>query len=458
MGDSNPVVLHLPSEGLPGPFPNKDINGNPLFPFAHAQYEHVPGRCLGSGALDPVINKQDSLNQLDSFIMMIFNRMSNPVWLEPKGAEIEKITGEPGLVIKWNPLTVGGNAKPERIDGTGPHQSLFEIRQGYKQDIEEGLGTYDILKGNKPSGVDSFSGMQLLVERSQSRFASVFAARGEAYRTWLHLALEIEREFGPEERTIATMTPARGYGFKDFKNADFQGDVSIIIEDGTQAPKTVLGMRAAMQQADQLKMVNMQDPDTQYAGLQLMGLTRLVPGLDIHIQAAHRKQQAFEEWASDDLKLQQFVTGIPPAQVDPATELSMPGPNPMDLTPLKWHKWYDPVIHRQEFMKWVNDDSVQQLLTKNPSLEGLLDAHLTTIDLALFEKQAGMIDGTSMAPPVPPPGAPAAGQPASTPPKGAPTPPRKGAGQAMANANQNAGSTAAVPSGNKETAQQHGPA
>ena len=60
-------------------------------------------------------------------ILLIIQRMSNPIWLEPKGAEVEKLTGMPGLVVKWNPLTVGGNAKPERIPGEGPHPSLFTI-------------------------------------------------------------------------------------------------------------------------------------------------------------------------------------------------------------------------------------------------------------------------------------------------------------------------------------------
>jgi hypothetical protein len=447
LGDSNPMILHIPSEGLPGPFPNQDIKGNPLFPFAHAQYEHVPGRCLGSGALDPVINKQDSLNQIDSFIMMIFNRMSNPVWLEPKGSEIEKITGEPGLVIKYSPSMIGNsNAKPERVEGVGPHQSLFEIRQGYKQDIEEGLGTYDILKGAKPSGVDSFSGMQLLVERSQARFSSVFSARGEAYRVWLRLALEMEREFGPEERDIPVFSPARGFSFKDFKNADLGGDVSIIIEDGTQAPKTVLGMRAALQQADQLQLINVQDPDTQYASLQLMGLTSLVPSLDVHVQAAHRKQQAFEEWAADEQAMQQFASQDFNA-IDPATQQPI---NPLDKSPLAVKRWFDPVIHRQEFMKWVNDDTIVQLLVAKPAIEGLLTAHLMALDTMIMEKQQGMLDGIPMAPQAPPPGAAAPG------PKN--QPPQKGAGQAMANSNRNSGATATVPHGSKETAPGQGPA
>jgi hypothetical protein len=53
VGDQAPVVIQLPSEGIPGPFPYKDIEGNPLFPFVHAQYEHMGGTPLGPFSRQP---------------------------------------------------------------------------------------------------------------------------------------------------------------------------------------------------------------------------------------------------------------------------------------------------------------------------------------------------------------------------------------------------------------------
>ena len=198
-GDKDPKVEHLEeSEGLPGEFPYQDADGRPIFTFAHAGYEHVGGRILASGPIDVIIQKQDQLNQLDAMTQLTIQRMANPVWLEPKGAEIERLTGMPGLVIKWNPLTVGGNAKPERIEGVGPPAALFQIRAQYEKDIEELAGTFDIVKGAKPTGVEAFSALQLLVERSQARFASVFTSRGKMHRDWFKFAIELEREFGPD--------------------------------------------------------------------------------------------------------------------------------------------------------------------------------------------------------------------------------------------------------------------
>lgn len=413
VGDKAPQILHIEDEALPGPLPYKDAGGRPLFTFSHAGYDHVGGRILASGPLDLIIQKQDMLNQLDSHILLIVQRMSNPVWLEPKGAEVERITGMPGLVIKWNPLSVqGSNAKPERIDGIGVNPSLFQVREGYLKDIEELAGTFDIIKGAKPSGVEAFSALQLLVERSQSRFANVFGSRGKMYRDWFKFAIELEREFGESERVKAVLTPARTWTFQNFKRANLQGAVSVIIEDGTMAPKTSLGMRAALEHANQLGMLDMKDPDQRYEGLKLFGITRMVPSLDIHVQSALQKQQAFEQWANDPQAQQQtsmeadkafadYETKLQAVQAEPVPPVDpmnpqAPAPMPLpelpkppsiaNFTPLKWHAWYDPQIHRQEFLKWANGDKARELLMANPALDQILEAHLADIMAALAEQ------------------------------------------------------------------------
>jgi hypothetical protein len=439
-GEQNPIVAHLEEqEALPGPLPYRDADGNPLFTFAHAGFEHVGGRVLASGPIDVIIQKQDQLNQLDSMILLIIQRMSNPVWLTPKGAEIQKFTGMPGLVLRWNPLTVGGNAKPERIAGEGPHPTLFQIREQYLKDIEELAGTFDIIKGAKPTGVEAFSAMQLLVERSQSRFSGVFQSRGDAYKSWFKFALELEREFGPEDRTKAVLTPARTWTFQTFKRAQLQGSVSVIVEDGSQTPKTNLGMRAAIEHANQLGMLNMQDPDQQYEGLKLFGLTRMVPTLDVHVQSALQKQQVFEEWVLKPENVQAFVMQAQEAQMayqqqlgaaqDPAQPMPQP-PSMLEGSPLKWKPWYNPVIHKQELMKWANSDRMRELFQAQPIAEKLVELHLNDINMALAQE---VMQQMAMA----------GGQPG-------------GAGAAMANSNRES-TSGNEPKGNGEGAQNAGP-
>lgn len=416
ISDGDPKIVHLEDESLPGPLPYTDADGKPLFTFTHATFEHVGGRILGSGALDPIIQKQDQLNQLDSQILLCLQRMANPVWLEPKGAEIQKLTGMPGLVIKWNPLTVGGNAKPERVAGLPIDASLMALREQYLRDIEELSGTYDILKGQKPAGVEAFSAIQALIERSQARFSSVFKSRGNAYKNWYKFAIELERAFGPDERVRQTMTPARTWTYEIFKNTQLQGSINVVIEDGSQQPKTNLGMRAAVEHASSLGLLDMKDPETQYEGLKLFGLTSMMPSMDIDVQSALQKQQAFEDWIVDPQAQKAFAIGfqaqtkkfendvqiaqlqhkddVTKAAVDPTAPVPVlqapPTPSLLELTPLKWMKWWNASRHMSEFLKWANDDHVRKIIAENPLAIQLLDAHMDEISKNIIRPPVDM--------------------------------------------------------------------
>ena len=440
LGDGpNPTIVHLEeSENVPGPLPYKQFDETPLFTFAHAGYEHVGGRILASGPLDVIIQKQDQLNQLDSMILLIIQRMSNPVWLEPKGAEIQRLTGMPGLVIKWNPLTVGGNAKPERIAGVPLDSALFAIREQYLKDIEELVGTYDVIKGAKPSGVEAFSALQLLVERAQARFASVFQSRGDVYKNWFKFAIELEREFGPDEITKETLEPGRGWTYQSFKRSQLNGSYSILVEDGTAAPKTTLGMRAAIDHASQLGMLNLTDPDVSYEGLKLFGLTRMIPSLDIQIQSALQKQNAFQDFMAEPQKVaimtqvlevhqqmlvaQQGQLALGQEEMQATGEVVQPPaplPSPLIGTPFEWLGWYNPLINRQEFLKWANSDRIRDLLKQQPA--GAIAKALMTLHLQEMDGQLAAIA--------------AAQAPQEGPSGGGP----EGAGRGMRNSNQNAG-------------------
>lgn len=414
VGDKNPVLLRVEAEGLPGPFPYKDVEGSPIFPFVHAQYEHMGGRLLGRSAISPLIQKQDQLNQLDSLIQLHIQRNSNAGWVIPEGAGIDQsmITGEPGLIIRWSPLAAGGNnnAKPERVSGVPIDSSLFEFRAQILSDIEQLSGAFDIIKGQKPTGVEAFSALQLLVERSQSRFTSVFQARGEMYRKWFGIAIELERQFGPEQRVWSVVGPNRGYSFKHFENAQLQGQITFQIEDGSNMPKTALGKRAAIEQANQLGLLDPNDPDQKYALLTNFGLSDLVPTLNFHVQAALQVQDAFEKW------IQQ----------------------PEGLSPLEIKPWYDPHVHWVERIKWLNADKMREFLVANPQAEPLITMHLQQLQML-------------MAPPVqlgPD------GQPIEGPPTGANAP---GGGQSMTNSNRESGATDTQPKGTKQFGPNVGP-
>ena len=422
-GDS--LIINDPERGVvPGPIPSRDMHGRPLWPWIYYPYEQRGGKLYGVSALEPVIQKQDQINRGDSMVELIMQRMANPVWLEPKGAEVQRFTGEPGLIVRYS-VVAGSNAKPERIDGTtGSLSSFQQLRAQYLMDAEKATGTQDVLKGSQPAGISAFSALNLLVERSQSRFTSLFKARGRAYRQWYAVAIELERVHGPQTRVLTVIGKNNTYSFKQFQRADLQGSINVIIEDGSETPKTALGKRAALQQAKELGLVNTDDPDTVYAGLELIGIPGIAPALNVHTTSAQVEQHMYEEWVAKQRK----------------------GPNP-----LKVESWQNHIVHNSQFDIWANSDRIRAMSLHDPLVQQELTFHrlqhsiaqMNPFGLPIAPPGAGMPGGPGGAPGGPGgpagPGAPPPGGPGGGP------PPPQGAAMAMGNSNQESGAVDTMP-------------
>lgn len=414
IGDGQPIPVM--DRKVPD-LPYKTNKGTPLWPWIHYQFEEISGRLYASSAIDSIIQKQDQINQIDSMTQMTAQRMGNPVWLEPKGAEVERFTGEPGLIVRWQP--VGANsAKPERIGGENPPQSFFTMREQYKADAEELAGTYDVLKGAKPTGVEAFSALQLLVDRSQSRFKTPFDSRSDAYAEWYRIALELERSYGPPERVNAVLGPNKSWTFQTFEKANLDGDITISVESGTNMPKTALGRRAAIEHAKQLQLLSPQNNEQNYQILTELGLPELMPSLDSDVKSALQEQQAFEEWfAAGGLQKMSMAPppltpGAPPAPPTPGqpTMWAPPTPPPPPV-PLVRMPWHNDMLHLQENRKWMNSDAVRNMMQSTQGtpqqalLVQLLAAHLQAHAEGLVA--AGPAAGAPGAP-APPAGGPGA--------------------------------------------------
>jgi hypothetical protein len=306
--------------------------------------------------------------------------------------------------------------------------------------------------------------MQLLVERAQARLATVFKERGRGYRDWYTMALELERQFGPDERAWSVLGPNRGWTFQEFQKANLDGAIEIIVEDGSTAPKTNLGERASIEQANTLGLLNPQDAEQRYAILNRMGLSYLSPSLDYDVKSALQEQDAFEKWARDETKsnpalvqqafmafdqeMQAFqaqqaqvdaenqasqeaaaATGLPAA---PPPQLEQPKFPP--ISPFKIKPQHDSDVHWSEHRKWGNSDTARVLFTDRADLEPIYWLHLAD---HRAEQAALMGEGLS--------GAPAE---QGTPPKN---------GSPLERSNSESGSPVDVPRGSREGAQRQGP-
>lgn len=372
--------------------PYTTIHSDPIWPWVHLPYERVEGRFWGSSPIDLVRQKNDQINQLDSLVQLMALRMSNPVWLEPKGADTKRKTGEPGLVMVYNPIAGSGqNPKPERLEGAQIPSSLINFREQLLSDIEALTGTYDVIKGSKPTGIEAFSALQLLVERSQSRFTPVLMERGDAYASLFSIWIELERVYGPLERWESIAGADGERALMMFRAADLSGNVNIQVEDGSQVPKTNLGQRAAIEQLTNLKVINPMLPETGYAILQIFGQARLLPSLDVHVRRARAEQTEWEAWAKvvQVMPAVDPLTGAPLMQPDPMTGMAVPVP-PQPTVPMPGGEPLIEVnneVHAEEHRKWANGDRVQSLVRQKPELRPFLDQFILVHDQAIMQAQ-----------------------------------------------------------------------
>ncbi len=435
-------IVDFPDEKLPGPIPSRNQKGDPLFPWIHSRYERVGGRFWGRSPLDRLIQKQDQVNQIDSLIQLIIQRTANPIWIHPKGAMVRKFTGMPGLVMEYVSSGTQQN-KPEKIAGSEVPSSLFRIRDGYLADYENLAGTQDVMKGKNPPGVSAFSALQALIEKSESRFAMVLGERGRAYQGWFELAVELERQYGPEERIWQVLGPNQQWTFEAFQHAQLAGSVRILVEDGSTTPKTNLGKRAAIEQLTNLKVIDPTNPDTAFNIARAFGQTDLLPGMNAAVSAALNEQADFEKWAAAVT----LLPGVP--SMDPMTGAVMPGmPQLSAPPPGKRLYWDDDVVHIVQHKKWANSDKVRRIIKEKPFLEAIVAWMIQQHEI--MQQQAMMNAAMGM----PPPGLPGAS------PQAAPgQAPGQGAGvaQAMSSSNRESGNPADVPRGQNERPAGQGP-
>jgi hypothetical protein len=175
-----------------------------------------------------------------------------------------------------------------------------------------------------------------------------------------------------------------------------------------------------------------------------------MPSLDYNVKAALTQQDAFEEWAESPEAQAQFPMieqAIAQFQQQQAqfqeqanafagAGLPMTAPPPVlpPMSPLTRDLWHKAGVHVIEHEKWANADKARELFAVNPIIKTLFTFHYQE-DLAAQQADAMAAAG------------PAPGGPGQAP----------GVGRALQQSNQESGSTADVPSGQGEGAQNAGP-
>lgn len=268
-----------------------DKDGVHFIPIDHIGANRVSGRLWHKTLLDDIAAKQVARNKLESFILTFVYSMSGGKWMVPEGCNMDDPTGDPNQVLNYAPLPNG--PAPQMVPGLSPHQVLLGILQQMDTEIEELSATYDILKGQRPPGVDTYSGLALLEEKANSRHNEMISNWEAGDEAHTKKQLEIARKHFIEPRKKTYENEMGSYETKQFSKADLQGGLDIQVEPGSSVPRSKAIENATILDLVKQQIVNAADPKVNFKILEKLGQTELASGIGEDIKDAAAEWNAF---------------------------------------------------------------------------------------------------------------------------------------------------------------------
>lgn len=224
--------------------------------------------------------------------------------------------------------------------------------------------TFDVVKGARPEGVSAGIALQILQERSMSRYGPLFILWEQAWTEWARQALEIFREFATEPRLLKIKGRDGRWEVQKFLGSDLQGRVDVIPEAASSMPRSTLLDRAEMEQLAAMGIIDVRDPEVKWKFLEVYGRTNLTPSMARDTKNAIRENEAFEALAREPWALQ-----ASPADADALRQgdyfMAMQVLQMRRIDTTKFPKVKpmvdDHSIHAREIKAWLKSETAQAL-------------------------------------------------------------------------------------------------
>lgn len=234
-------------------------------PYSEFRWELVPGRFWGKSPLDDAIELQKRINSIDSITVLNRKTMAIPQKLIPMGAGISPgtWTGRPGQEIFYR---TDGGSMPGIVPAAGLDASVFQERKQTREDMKEIVGSIDILKGDRPPGVNAASALSLLYEVGTGKlYPSLYrwAKFVESdQKKQLKIVSKMYKEHRPEFiRALAAKNHSLSpMDINNFLGTSLNDNCNVIVEAGSNIPKLHAARQSMLMELAQMGLLNLQSP------------------------------------------------------------------------------------------------------------------------------------------------------------------------------------------------------
>jgi len=239
-------LMVVEANGIPlyvadSPYYDKRVEDS-WHPYTIFKWLESPTRWHGISLAEQLVPLQRRINGIDSFIMLSNMSNINPVWAINKASNVPEgyINGRPGLHIYYT-----GEA-PQRMPGIGLPRDIYEERKRLLDELHFIAGDNLVLHGEQPSGVNTATGLQLLMEQSASKFNPYysnwekFLEKGQQKKLMLIAKNYIQDRPDFFEKIKHFSRNSNTIDIKNFIGADLRDNFTVRFEAGSSIPRSKL--------------------------------------------------------------------------------------------------------------------------------------------------------------------------------------------------------------------------
>lgn len=150
-------------------------------PYVRFTWEEQVGSIYGRSLVTKLLPKLKRVNAIDTTLIMWRRTVPIATWLAPKGAQVAQdlFSGRPGQIWEYDPIRTRG-AKPEAVFPQPYPEAALREREMQIAEMEVISGTEEILRGQRPVGVNSATMLDVLRKQALASRSAILAAWDES--------------------------------------------------------------------------------------------------------------------------------------------------------------------------------------------------------------------------------------------------------------------------------------
>jgi hypothetical protein len=195
----------------------------------------IPSSVKGDAFIKDMLPIQRHINIMKTAMATHAKRMGNSMWLIPTGAQVDEddLINETGAILYYTP----SGPAPVRVSPPDLPAIYDRLIEFYMRDIDDMSGAREITAGRLPAGLDTYSGLQLMVEQENEKLAVSAENYERGMKRALKRVLLLMKKHYTEERMAKILGKDNEIELVAFKGSDLSGGEDINIIQGSSLPE-----------------------------------------------------------------------------------------------------------------------------------------------------------------------------------------------------------------------------